>query len=127
MRVVVLGIKTPDFIALGALDRLAIDDGRTGLGLAPMGVAKFSTQVVVESELEATENPVAVVGVKDRQGREILGHVAPLATSADDVENAIEGLAIEMFTRPSRLGERFELVTDEIPLLLGQIRSITCC
>jgi len=113
------GIKTPDFIALGALDRLAVDDGGTRLGFAPAGEAELSAEIVVELDPEATENPVAVISVKDRPRREIAGDVAPLATGADDVENAIKDFAIGMFTRPSGLGDRFEEVTNELPLLIG--------
>ena len=80
----------------------------------------------MQSDPETRENPIAIIGVKDRPRREILGHVAPLATGADDVENAIEDFAIGMFARPSGLGHRFEEAVNEIPLLIAQIRGITC-
>src|SRR5579871_3964915 len=118
------GIKASDFIAFGALDRLAIEDGRSGLGFAPMGMTELSAKVVVELDPEAAENPVAVVGVKDRPGREVLRHVAPLATCANDVENPIEDFAIRMFTRTARLREWLEEVIYEIPLFIAQIRGI---
>jgi hypothetical protein len=113
------GIIASSFIALGAFDRLAVQDGRTGFGFAPLGVTEPFTEVFVQCEPEPDENPIAIIAVERRPRRQILGHVAPLATGADDVKDAIKNLAIRVNSRPPRLGKRFEQVIDDLPLPIG--------
>jgi len=118
-------IVASGFIPLGAFDRLAVQDGRTGFDLPSFGQPKLSVQTLMQGDPETVQDPVPVIGVKGRPGREVLGDVAPLATGADDVENAIEDLPVRQGARAARLGLCFKEGFNKFPLMLCQIGGVT--
>src|SRR5688572_4480790 len=82
------------FIAFCALDGLAVQDCRTRRGVPTGSITKLFAQIRMQFDPETTENPVSVVGVNNRPGGQLLGEIAPLASSSDDVENPIENFSI---------------------------------
>src|SRR6266545_5720343 len=118
-------VIAPGLIALGALDALTVQDGGTGLGFAPFGQTELSAQGVMQGGPEAGKNPIAVIGINDRPGRKVLGKVAPLASGADRVKHTIEDFAIRIVAGPARPGKRLEVMINQFPLLIRQIRGIT--
>src|SRR5438552_3683911 len=56
---------------------------------------------------------------------EVLGQIAPLTASLDDIEDPVEQLAERVLAWPSRLAGLGETIVDELPFAVRQIRCVS--
>lgn len=74
------------------LHRLAVDDPNRRLFLSALTFSLFPTKGLAYSLPGPVVAPVPEVVLDRRPGREIVGHHPPLATRAQDVEDAVHDL-----------------------------------
>src|SRR5512139_297457 len=119
------GVVAPLVAGLGALDTLAVEDGRTGMSVATFDQAHVFPQVGVNLRPQPVALPYAEV-VVDRPPRGEVGRqVAPLARRLDQIEDRVEELAEQVLARTSLLGRLGETIVDEVPFGVAEIRCVS--
>ncbi len=103
----------------GCLDTLTIQDSCACLGMTVSGLSHFSAQSVVNALSSSISPPVAKVGVDSLPRRKIMRQIAPLATSAQDIEDGIDNLSAQVISRtPSAFDWRNQRLED-LPFFIG--------
>ena len=119
-RIVADGLAT----LLGAFDALAVEDGRSGRGLASFGDADLHPQTLVELLPQATLAPGREVIEHRGLGRKVLWQHTPLTAASIDVEDRVEDHSSGVADgSPARLGLGNEWLED-VPFVVGQIAGI---
>ena len=119
------GVVAPLVAAFGALDTLAVDDGRTGLGLASFDHTHLLPQMGVNRHPQTGALPEPEIVVSGAPGSKVLWHIAPLTASLDDIEDCVEQLAEGVLAWPALLVGLGETIVDELPFAVSQIRCIS--
>ena len=105
--------------------RLAVDDGRTGCGLAALSLPQHGMQRVVgslPSSIPAPSTEIMECGAPQRQ---VVGEHPPRAASAQHVADGVDDLAPRILDRPpSRFGWRQQRF-QKLPLPVADIASIS--
>ncbi len=83
----------------GRLDRLAIQDRRTGFGMSSFGLAQFAPQAVVNPLPCSVQAPCAKVGVDRFPRWQVMGNGTPLGTRSQHIQNGIHDFAARMGRR----------------------------
>src|SRR6185437_11429376 len=109
---------------LGRLDRLAVQDGRAGLGLAAVELADGNDKGVMDFFPQASPSPASEVPVDRLPGWETMRQHAPRTTAARHVEDAVNEVAIIIFSGPAAGFGGWEQVFDVVPLQFGQIARV---
>jgi hypothetical protein len=129
-----MAFATIDFLArivaslvadFAAFDSLAVDDGRTGLSLAPFDQTEVFAQMGVNPIPQSVGFPESEVVVDRTPRREILRQVAPLTSSFDKVEDGVEQLSKRVPAPSASFGRLGKAVIDEWPFGIGEVRCIS--
>ena len=118
-------IVTPFFAHLGALDALAIEDGRAGMALATFDPAQMLSQMGMDLFPQTVELPEPEVMVDGAPGSKVPGQVAPLRAGFDEIEDGIEQLPERVLAPPTALAGLGKAVVDELPFGVSQIRCVS--
>lgn len=119
------GVVAPLVAAFGTLDALAVDDGRTGLGLASFDHTHLLPQMAVNRHPQTGALPEPEIVVSGAPGSKVLWQIAPLTASLDDIEDCVEQLAEGVLAWPALLVGLGETIVDELPFAVSQIRCIS--
>lgn len=109
--------QSPD---MRSLDRLAIDEGGAGTGLASGFDADTAPEGIGQAFEQALLGPLSEVIVDGLPGREALGEHAPLASGFVEVKQGVTEASGMMFSEGLPLKERF----DSLPLGVRQVGAI---
>lgn len=101
-------------LALG-IDRLGIDDRRTGTGIAPFGHASGPSNPVAESLKVVQPSPFSEIVVDSLPGRNLVGEHSPLAAAFHQVKHSVDQLARVMLVKPEAIKDRL----DAFPFCVG--------
>src|ERR1700727_3473537 len=109
--------------AIGRLDTLTIDAGRSGYGLAPFGDADRLPESIVHRHEYPLARPLLVSLEHRRPGREVMRELPPRHTAARPVSDCVQDLPRRMLGLfhvrvPGRIRHH---VPDEVPFLVGDV------
>lgn len=108
----------------GRLDRLAVDDGGAGSGLAPVRLAHALAEDAVNTLPDASATPRAKIVEDRRPGTIFTWHIAPGAARPQEIEDAIEDpTKVDATGTPSRLGGR-EQGLEQRPFTIAEVTGI---
>src|ERR1017187_6590239 len=119
------GVVTPLVARLGALDTLAVDDGRAGLPFAPFHLACLFPQAGVNGDPQTVALPGSEVMINRAPRGKALGQIAPLAGGLAEVEDPVEQFPIAVLSGPPGLARLGKTIVDEVPFGVRQIRSVS--
>ena len=118
-------VVAPLLADLAAFDTLTVDDARAGLGLAPLGQADVLAQVRVNRDPQSVALPESEVVVDRTPTSKVGGHIAPLTTGFQNVEDRIEQLPERMLAWPALLVGLGKALIDELPFGVRQVRCVS--
>ena len=110
--------------ALGRLDRLAVDDGGGGLGVAAGSLSGQNQQGVVQAVQRAVPPPAPEIAEDGALGRELLGQQRPLAAGAQQVEDRVQHRLQVGPARPTDAARRRQARRDQGELGVGQVGCV---
>jgi hypothetical protein len=109
----------------GAFRALAIDDGGGGAGLSPNLLATPHIKRMMDSLQRAVVSPQVEIIVERALRRQVLGHIAPLASRAQHVHDPIHNFAhIDRLWPPCLAGSALRYAP--IPRQSGHLDSADC-
>jgi len=118
---------------VGPAQGLRIDDPGTGFGppLRALGLLGLLAQLLAQGVVDEIERPVVApvdeVPIDGPPMREVVGHHAPGAPGAGQVQDGVDDLALRIQRGPSARRDRFRLGQQGLhhrPLAIGQIGRI---
>ena len=113
--------EAPFFRRLGAL---AVQDGGAGTLLATSGQSGLGPKSIVDSRPSAIQAPGTKVVVDRLAARKLVGQVAPGASRAQCIEDAVDDLAqVHLPRTSSRLGWRKQWL-QRLPLRIRKIAGV---
>jgi hypothetical protein len=119
-------VITPRTAHHSGFDRLAIEDGRRWLGIAPQLHADGGVQGSMEPLPEALHTPQAKVVIRRFPRRQIMGQQSPGAATAQDIENSIQDFPHRVTPRPAPLLGSRQVRCEQLPCSIRHIRGISC-
>src|ERR1019366_1886651 len=119
------GVVTPLVARLGALDTLAVDDGRAGLPFAPFHLACLFPQAGVNGDPQTVALPGSEVMINRAPRGKVPGQIAPLAGGLGEVEDPVEQFPIAVLSGSPGLARLGKTIVDELPFGVRQIRSVS--
>ena len=105
-------------------DRLAVDDARTGLRLAPDHGSELATQDRVQKCPGAIEPPQPEVVIGGLPGWELVREQPPGAATPNDIEDRVQDLADGMEARPSNTPRRRQVGLETIELAVREVSQV---
>src|SRR6516225_6407895 len=110
--------------AIRGLDRLAIDDRRRRLPLAPLLLWRQVPQTVMNPLPDSSDAPDAEVAVDGLPGRVLARQIAPLAACAVDIKDGVNGQAHIGLTIPPAGFRGGDQAFDILPFSVGQVARV---
>src|ERR1700749_1713450 len=108
----------------GTFCALAVDHAGGRAGVSVRLLATFLIEGVVDLLQTAVVNPALEVAMQGTARRQVLGHVAPLATGAQHIHHAVQHLAnVDVSSSPAPFSG-WDQPLDPGPLLVGQVTRV---
>src|ERR1700722_13870911 len=107
-----------------AFHALAVDDAGSGTGL-PLGLfAAFLVEFIMQIVQRAVIRPALEIAIDRAAWRQVAGDVAPCATGAQHIHDAVDDLPHVNLPPTSASPRRRDHSLDLRPLLLGQVAGV---